>query len=191
MRMIAAGSLLVLAACVTERVPEEKAPLTEDQQRQREDARASFEAWKGALSDGDAEVGFVMMTDAYKSEWLYGLLQGNTEEALEWKRSLKGRSRDELDLWFYFCKKHQDRLPRIEPLPPSVLSQPSLLDLWKRVFAEQKTVVKVQMSGARVDDVAWDPAGVIVRVLNLRDRPELYSMIFERGMWKVDGHIAR
>ena len=156
----------------------------------REQARETFEAWRDALARGDEAEGFRLMSDRWKSEWLFQELRSRNPMFLRWKAGLKGAAREELDLWYAYTVRHRKRIQRAEPLAPVVLTDPSFRYLVKEVFLLERDDVKFQMKNLVVIHVAVDGSGVTVQVKNALGLTELYQVTRDpRGGWKVDGHL--
>jgi hypothetical protein len=181
MRRSACAILLLLAGCDALE-PFDPQPMKDE--KTREEARAAFEAWRAALVAGKSEEAWQGISEGNRSQWLFGLLSESDPLASEWRRTLQGSPRVDLDLWFEFCRKH--KLQRAELLPGTVAAHPSLLKLWKDVFALQSGAIKYQMSRLEILEVYADAGGVTVSARNALGRTEFYAMGLEPGGWKVD-----
>lgn len=184
----------LLAACNgsgrrPQRYEEPPRPTAKQKEIQAE-VEVSFRAFIDSMVAGDADAGYLMMSDSFKSEWLYTMMTADDGFLRRWRRSLTGNPRTDLDLWYGFCKKHRRRMARAEVLPGTVLVLPSLRKLWADYFNIDRLALKYQMQKTAIEKVDVDGTGVTVRVRNGQGRLELYQMVLEQGLWKVDHHSA-
>ena len=174
---LAAALAFALAAC------EELPPERDSRQIDVEDA---FIGWVNHLVKGNADAAYRGLSEANKSNWLFDLLRRGDRTANAWLRKLEGRTRTDVDLWFNYFKDKKDN--RVEKLPTSLLDHPTVLDLWRTTFEEQKEAVRIQMSNIQISEVFAEAAAASIVVRNIQGKTEMYQMIFERAGWKIDHH---
>lgn len=149
-------------------------------------AREAFETWVKAAVKGDARTTFAMLSDGNKSGWIFDRLEEGDGSARRWRGELTGTARTELDLWWGVAKTRGSG--REEPLPSSVITHPSLEQLFTEFFVRTQGGIQVQMSRLQVSQVYGDDSGVTVAVRNGQGATELYGMVYERDGWKIDAH---
>lgn len=152
----------------------------------KEHAKESFQNWVRDCVAGDAPKVFHGMSDAYRSGWLYERFEESDAVIRRWRGELTGQARTDLDLWLGVARKRGSG--REEPLPASVLTDPSLVQAFKELFMRTYDGVRVQMSRLAVAEVYSDDSGVTVAVKNGLGSTELYGLLYERDGWKVDAH---
>ncbi len=178
----AAAAALMTAAC------EPFDPLEASHENVRQEALHAFEEWRQAAAEGRADETFLRISDGLKSQWVFARLQEGDALIRAWRGALSGAARTDLDLWWEHCRRHPQE--RVERLPETVLREPSLPMLWKDYFAQQAAEVKFQMSRLEVVDAYVDPTGVSVLVRNAFGRQEMYELVVEAGMWRINHHRA-
>ena len=154
------------------------------------DARYSFEGWRGLVIDGKMTECVHMMTESYKSQWIFDLLTKGSHNALTWRSRMTGRERTDLDLWFPEAGKDSSA-GRVATLPPTVLAEPTLDPLLVSYLVAEKSEIGSQFRRLTVKLVSPDENGVSIQVVNHLGDPEMYEMVIENGMWKVNGHLLK
>jgi hypothetical protein len=154
------------------------------------DSRDAFEYWRGLVVDGRFSECVQMMTQSYKSQWLYDVLTKGDFSAGQWRAKLTGPARTDLDLWFSEAGKDASA-GRVLMLPRSVLAEPSLNPLLASYLVAERAELADQFRRLQIVKVSADEYGVTVLVHNRRGDPELYQLVVESGGWKVDGHTLR
>lgn len=148
-------------------------------------ATQAFQDWVKAFVDGKGDLVFNGMSDGLKSGWVFDRLAESDPAARRWRGELTGIPRTELDLWLGLAKKRNDG--RKDNLPPSVLTHPSLAELFKTYFVNESGL-RMQMSRLSIGQAFADDTGVTIAVKNGQGSTELYGLIVENGGWKVDAH---
>jgi hypothetical protein len=152
--------------------------------KETDGARKTFEEWARVTADGDVEKNLSMLSDAFKSQWIYLLLEENDPPARRWRGSLTGVPRTDLDLWWGVA--HGKRDGRIEPLRTTVLEHPSFHALYREYFERNARGIKAQFAKLEVLKIYGDSTGITVNVRCGAGSPtEMYGMIFDGG-WKID-----
>ena len=167
--------LLLLASCATETAI------------QRE-SREAFESYIQAAVEGDPVKTFTLLSDTFKSEWVFQRLEVGDGPARRWRGELQGQARTDLDLWWEYCKKHRENRPRADRLPVSVLAHPSLPALWNEYFQADRNAYRVRFSGMQVMEVYPGDGGVTLTARNGEGRTEMFGLIAETEGWKIDNH---
>lgn len=154
---------------------------------QQEDAQASFEHWLDLLVAGKMAEAVQMMTQSYKSQWTYDRLAEGDPAALEWRTKLKGNARTDIDLWHGEAEKATAK-GRVPTLPRTVLADPSLNALLVGYLKDAALEVRYEFTRVKIVKVSADELGVSILVHSSRGEPEMYQLVIEGGMWKLDHH---
>jgi hypothetical protein len=184
MRRAAFAAAIAAAAGATACEPFD--PVEASHESVRQEALQAFDEWRRAAAEGRAEETFLRISERLKSQWVFARLQEGDPLIRAWRGALVGAARTDLDLWWEHCRKYPQE--RVEILPETVLREPSLARLWKDYFAQQAAEVKFQMSRLEVVDAYVDPTGVSILVRNAFGRQEMYELVPEGGMWRVNHH---
>jgi hypothetical protein len=171
-----AATLLALSACAS------------TQEKPEDLALEAFKTWVKASVEGDAKACFEGLSPSYTSEWLFGRASDNDGVFRDWRGSLSGTARTDLDLWIDFCKKNRAKSGRAESAPDTVLRHPALLALWKAYFEQEKIAVAGQLSRLEIVRAYGDDTGVTVVVRGVGSRTEMYGMALTAFGWKIDNH---
>jgi len=164
--------LLLLASCAGQEAKE------------TDGARKVFEEWAKVTAEGDADKNLSGLSDSFRSQWIYQLLEENDPPARRWRGALTGAPRTDLDLWWGVA--HEKRDGRAEPLRATVLEHPTFRALYREYFERNARGIKAQFSKLEVLKVYGDNTGITVNVRCGAGSPtEMYGMIFD-GAWKVD-----
>lgn len=145
----------------------------------------AFENWVKAFVAGDGDAVYKGMSDGLKSGWIYDRLAESDPAARRWRGELTGTARTDLDLWLGLAKKRNDG--RKDNLPQSVLTHPSMAELFKTYFVNEGRL-RNEMSGLAIGQAFADDSGVTIAVKNGQGSTELYGLIVEGDGWKVDAH---
>lgn len=100
---------------------------------------------------------------------------------------MTGGGRSDLDLWFSEAGKNTST-GRVPTLPATVLREPSLTRLLVGYLHDAQPEVARDFRSLKVMQVSSDDRGVSVLVRNQHNDPEMYQLVSEDGLWKVDGH---
>ncbi len=161
---------------------------------QVETARAAFQDWMKALAEADSARTFRMMSDANKSQWLYERLEENDPPARRWRGDMSERgkadpkaaiARTDLDLWW--AQAHKNGNGRDEPLPETVLEDPTFVVLWNEYIKKNANALKFRMSRVQIGQIYADDSGVTVAA-RTGTKTELWGLVYERDGWKVDNY---
>jgi hypothetical protein len=167
--------------------PGSNPPPTEAEKQVKSELREVFERWLDAGAAGRMDLVLRDMTSGYKSQWLYELLDGGVHAALDWRRTLTGTPRTDLDLWIEAGKA--DTTGRVPRLPVSVLNLPSLHQLFLQLLSDAKLDIAKEFSGYEITEISPPVQnGVTIVVRNVQGKSEMYQLKVEGGRWMVDHH---
>ena len=159
---------------------------------QPEEARAAFDHWRDLMIAGKMAESLQMMTWSYKSQWIFDRLKEGDFAALSWKTRLQGNARTDLDLWYpEAAKAASESRGRVQTLPRAVIADGSLTALLAGYLQDAALDIRYEFRKVEVVKVTSDEMGISVLVHNSRGEPEMYAMIFEGGIWKLDHHKTR
>jgi hypothetical protein len=164
-------------------------PFEADTDMQR-DARTAFELWRDDILAGRMAEAVQAMTYSYKSQWVYDRLVENDPAALQWRTKLKGNARTDIDLWLSETGASSAR-GRVHTLPPTVLSDPSVNVLLIGYLREAALELQYEFKRVKVVESTADNQGVSILIHNSRGEPEMYALVIEGGMWKLDHHRSK
>lgn len=170
-------ALLVLAAC-------EPFP---DQADKDNEGKEAFEYWRNLIVAGRMSEAVQMTSSSLRSQWIYDRLTEGDHLAMEWRVRLQGNPRTDLDLWMTQAASDRSR-GRVSTLPGSVLSDPAFVPVLINYMKEAQGDLVRDFRELRTLNASIDENGVSVLTRNRRGDPEIYAMVLEGGVWKVDGH---
>ena len=152
---------------------------------QSEGATEAFKQWIQAAVDGNAQKTFDMLSLACKSEWIYKLLEQNDPTARQWRGTLTGPARTDLDLWW--GRAHKEQSGRVYLLEPTVAADPSFFRLYQTYFTQAAGEIRAEFSRLQIAQVYSDDTGVTLTAKpSPTAAPVLCGFVFEGGGWKLD-----
>ncbi len=155
---------------------------------QHDSVRRAFQEWREALVAGDAEKTFQMMSQGLKAQWLFDRLNAADFESREWRRTLTGVPRTDLDLWYEFNRSRPS--PRVAGLPVTVAQHPSFQDLYRRYFMAELAAVRQGYSTIQLAEVYVDSTGATVTMRSPSGSTNMLELIPEGDGWKIN-HLSR
>jgi hypothetical protein len=150
----------------------------------------TFKTWKDAIVKGDFNTVFNLMSNIYKSSWLFLVFSDlKSNMAKKWYVRLPENLVSDFDTWLKNYRANRELYSTRTCLPTSILGSKWLFNLLKEQFDLSKSLLKREFSTIKIISIACEAKEASIVVKSLDQQIQIYTAILEEGTWKIDGFI--